>query len=449
MLAAKPREHARVAEAARDPGERSFTLRVTRGPNLGVVVRGCGLELAVGSASTNQLVLSDPQVSRLHLTIRWSDGCYWAVDMGSRNGTMVNDRVIRSAMLRNGSKLKLGNTTLVFEQLDESSRDLPSTDRWGPLLGSSPAMRRLFALIPRVSRSAASVLLEGETGTGKNVLARAIHDASPRAAAPFIIIDCAALPAPQLEGILFGHGRAAFMGAPDNGAGAFERARGGTVFLDKVDELPADLQPRLVRAIRMREIRRIGEIEPTPIDVRIIAATHRDLQQMVNAGAYRGDLFDLLRIVTLNMPSLRERRGDIPGLVAHFYSELTGGAEPPDELVCAFARMEWPGNVRELKNAVERSVLITAGTRNHELRETEVVDTSTSELAPVRLAPRPEVRAARADAIVRWERWYIRELLRHTDGDLSHAARLARSDRSYLRQLVQRHIPERERMMHE
>jgi DNA-binding NtrC family response regulator len=448
MQAAKSRERARIEEAARGPEDRTFALRVTQGPNLGVVVRGCGLELSVGSAPTNQLVLSDPQVSRLHLTIRWSDGCYWAVDMGSRNGTMVNDRVIRSAMLRNGAKLKLGNTTLVFEQLDESSRDLPSTDRWGPLRGSSPAMRRLFALIPRVARSAASVLLEGETGTGKTALARVIHDASPRAAAPFIIIDCAAVPASQLEGLLFGHGRAAFMGARDNGAGAFEQARGGTVFLDKVDELPVDLQPRLVRAIRMREIRRIGEIEPTPIDVRIIAATHRDLQQMVNGGAYRGDLFDLLRIVTLNMPSLRERRGDIPGLVAHFHSELTGGAEPPDELVCAFAKMEWPGNVRELKNAVERAVLIRAGTRTDEPGATEVVDAS--ELAaPIQLAPRPEVRVARTDAIVRWERWYIRELLRHTDGDLSHAARLAQSDRSYLRKLVQRHIPERERMMHE
>jgi DNA-binding NtrC family response regulator len=169
---------------------------------------------------------------------------------------------------------------------------------------------------------------------------------------------------------------------------------------------------------------------------------------MVNVGAYRGDLFDLLRIVTLNMPSLRERRGDIPVLVAHFYSELTGGAEPPDELVCAFAKMEWPGNVRELKNAVERSVLIAAGTRNNETCETEVIDPG-EPAAPVQLAPRPEVRAARTDAILRWERWYIRELLRHTDGDLSHAARLAQSDRSYLRQLVQRHIPERERMMHE
>ena len=454
MAPAESRERAQVADAARAPSDRSFTLRVTQGPNMGAVVRGCGMELSIGSAPSNQMVLSDPLVSRLHLTIRWSDGCFWAVDMGSRNGTMVGDRVIRSAMLRSGSKLKLGNTTLVFEQTDESARDLPSAERWGPLRGSSPAMRRLFALVPRVARSEASVLIEGETGTGKSVLSRALHDASPRAAGPFLVVDCSTLPAPQLEGILFGHGRVAFMGARGAGAGAFERARGGTVFLDKVDELPLDLQSRVVRAIRMREVRRIGELEPTSIDVRIIAATNRDLQQMVNLGAYRPDLFDLLRVVTLNMPSLRERRGDIPALIAHFYSELTGGTEPPDELVCAFAKMEWPGNVRELKNAVERSVLIAdPAARTDDACETEIVDTC-EPVAPARITteafdPGVAFRSAKADAIVRWERWYIRELLRHTDGNLSQAARLAQSDRSYLRKLVQRHIPERERMMQE
>ena len=421
---------------------------------MGVVVRGGGLDLSVGSAPSNHLVLSDPMVSRLHLTIRWSDGCFWAVDMGSMNGTTVGDRVIRSAMLRDGSKLKLGSTTLVFEQTDESAHDLPSAERWGPLRGSSAAMRRLFALVPRVARSDASVLIEGETGTGKSVLARALHDASPRASGPFIVVDCSAVPAPQLEGILFGHGRVAFMGARGTGAGAFERARGGTVFLHKIDELPLDLQPRVVRAIRMREVRRIGELEPAPINVRIIAATHRDLQQMVNVGAYRADLFDLLRVVTLNMPSLRERRGDIPALIAHFYSELTGASEPPDELVCAFAKMEWPGNVRELKNAVERSVLIADPTaRTDDACETEIVDTCEA-VAATRINTETfeaagELRSAKADAIVRWERWYIRELLRHTDGNLSHAAQLAQSDRSYLRKLVERHIPERERMMQE
>jgi len=424
---------------------------------MGVVVRSCGLELSAGSAPSNHMVLSDPLVSRRHLTIRWSDGCFWAVDMGSLNGTMVGDRYIRSAMLRDGAKLKLGDTTLVFEQTDEAARDLPPAEKWGPLRGSSAAMRRLFALVPRVARSEASVLLEGETGTGKSVLARAIHDASPRAAGPFVTIDCSMVPPHQLEGILFGHSRVAFMGARAAGAGAFEQAQGGTVFLDKIDALPLDLQPRIVRAIRLREVRRIGELEPTPIDVRILAATQRDLQQLVNVHAYRGDLFDLLRVVTLNMPSLRERRGDIPALIAHFYGELTGGAEPPDELVCAFAKMEWPGNVRELKNAVERSVLIAdPPARQEDVYETEVVDTcetSAPDPAPPRIIepfdPGVTFRSAKADAIERWERWYIRELLRHTDGNLSHAARLAQSDRSYLRKLVQRHIPERERMMQE
>jgi DNA-binding NtrC family response regulator len=315
-------------------------------------------------------------------------------------------------------------------------------------------MRRLFALVPRIAASEASVLIGGETGTGKTVLARAIHDASPRAAGPFVVVDCGSIPPTLIESVLFGHDRGAFTGAHAARAGAFESAAGGTVFLDEIGELPLDLQPKLLRVLEARQVQRIGEVEPVDVDVRFIAATHRDLHDLVARGAYRSDLFYRLGVVTLTVPPLRERRGDIPGLVSQFYRELAGGAEPPAELLCAFARMDWPGNVRELRNAVERAVVLGdaapedpepdprppragagPGPGPGDLCDAVRIDTDAFD-------PELAFRAAKAEAIARWERWYIRELLRHTGGNLSAAARVAQSDRSHLRRLAQRYAPE-------
>jgi DNA-binding NtrC family response regulator len=452
MVATTAGESTNVTVSELESCRLKFQLRVSSGPGAGRVARGTGPQLSVGSAPENDLVLDDPLISRRHLVVRWSDRGYWVRDAGSMNGTFIDGHAIQAALLRHGSELALGGTTLVFELLDEPMRDPPAAeDHWGPLFGDSMAMRRLFGLLPRIARSDASILIEGETGTGKSVLARAIHDASPRAAGPFVVVDCGSIPPTLIESVLFGHDRGAFTGAHVARAGAFESARGGTVFLDEIGELPLELQPKLLRALEARQVQRIGEVAPIDIDVRFIAATHRDLREMAHRGAYRSDLYYRLTVLTLTMPSLRERRGDIPGLVSHFYRELTGGAEPPAELLCALARMDWPGNIRELRNAVERSVVLDDAAPESPAPEPPDA-ASPVEIAqlgaPVRIdtdAFDPEIafRDAKAEAIARWERWYIRELLRHTGGNLSAAARIAQSDRSHLRKLAQRYAPER------
>jgi transcriptional regulator with GAF, ATPase, and Fis domain len=434
---------------------RSFQLRVVSGPNEGAVAASVGRELSVGTAPGNHLVLSDPLVSRHHLVVQWGNRGYWARDVGSTNGTKIGDHLIQAAALHDGSQLTLGNTRLVFELLEqEISEPLSKEQRWGAVLGESPAMRRLFALLPRIAQSDATLLIEGETGTGKSVLAQAIHDASPRANAPFVIVDCSAIPPTLIESVLFGHDKGSFTGAHTARAGAFESATGGTVFLDEIGELPLELQPKLLRVLESRQVQRIGRVDSIPLDVRVIAATNRDLREMVNRGTCRADLYYRLKVVTIEMPPLRERRSDIPGLIAHFWAQLSNGGEPPAEVLSAFSKLDWMGNVRELKNAVERAVVLgdTAPPEPlfgpHAARGTmppqQAARGSTPGLAVPPLEgltfdPSIPFRDAKNQAISRWERWYIRELLAHTKGNLSQAARIVQSDRSYLRKLVRRY----------
>jgi two-component system, NtrC family, response regulator GlrR len=450
---------------------RSFQLRVVSGPNEGAVATAVGRELSVGTAPGNHLVLTDPLVSRHHLVVQWGHRGYWARDVGSTNGTRISDHVIQAAALHDGSELVIGNTRLVFELLEqEISEPLSREQRWGAVLGESPVMRRLFAVLPRIAQSDATLLIEGETGTGKSVLARAVHDASPRASHPFVVVDGSSIPPTLIESVLFGHEKGSFTGAHAARPGAFESAAGGTVFLDEIGEMPLDLQPKLLRELESRQVQRIGRVDSIPLDVRVIAATNRDLREMVNRGAIRADLYYRLKVVTIEMPPLRERRGDIPGLVAHFWAQLTNGGEPPAEVLSAFAKLDWMGNVRELRNAVERAVVLGEEGQLEPLVPPVIEPPLArsmmrpSGLAAPRGAIRPPAargsapslpmaplddgmtfdpnvpfRDAKNQAIARWERWYIRELLAYTNGNLSQAARIVQSDRSYLRKLVRRY----------
>jgi DNA-binding NtrC family response regulator len=445
---------------------RSFQLRVLSGPNEGAVATAVGRELSVGTAPGNHLVLTDPLVSRHHLVVQWGNRGYWARDVGSTNGTKIGDHIIQAAALHDGSQLVIGNTRLVFELLEqEISEPLSKEQRWGSVLGESPAMRRLFALLPRIAQSDATLLIEGETGTGKSVLARALHDASPRAGQPFVVVDCSAIPPTLIESVLFGHEKGSFTGAHTSRPGAFESATGGTVFLDEIGELPIELQPKLLRVLESRQVQRIGRVDYIPLDVRVIAATNRDLREMVNRGACRADLYYRLKVVTIEMPPLRERRSDIPSLVAHFWAQLTNGGEPPAEVLSAFSKLDWMGNVRELRNAVERAVVL-GETAHYEAVFDPALGTSLGtslgpagsgvirtpgakgstpslqvppQLEGLTFDPNVPFREAKNQAIARWERWYIRELLAYTNGNLSQAARIVQSDRSYLRKLVRRY----------
>jgi len=408
-------------------------LVVVRGPDAGASVRLESEETTVGTGAGATLVLTDATVSRHHLSLQALADGWLVTDLDSTNGTRLDGRRIRAAYVAPGDKIQLGATTLRLEA-DKRAVDLALSERgsFGRLIGKSIAARRLFALLERVAPETATVLLSGETGSGKDLAAEALHEAGPRAAGPFVVVDCGALVDNLLESELFGHEKGAFTGAVSARAGAFEQADGGTLFLDEIGELPRDLQPKLLRVLERREIRRIGAIEPRAVDVRILAATNRDLKVAVNQGLFREDLFHRINVVSIRVPPLRERMDDVPLLAEHLWREQTGDPHEvlPDALRSAFLAYHWPGNVRELRNKVERAaMLVRAG------RYTDAL----SGIGEVRLdAPFP-FREAKAAAIESFERTYLKALLERARGNISEAARIAAMDRVHLTRLVQKH----------
>ena len=308
------------------------------------------------------------------------------------------------------------------------------------LIGVSPCMQRLFSMVPRLAASDATVLIEGETGTGKSVLAERIHRAGPRARRPWIVVDCSSIPPTLVESVLFGHERGAFTGATTARAGAFEAADGGTVFLDEIGELPAEMQPKLLRFLETKNVTRIGRVDAIPLDVRIIAATHRDLRDMVQRGQFRADLFYRLNVVRVCIPPLRERREDIAHLFHRFYAAVTGHGPAPEHLAQVMSQ-DWPGNIRELRHAVESAVLL----------EDLLPWTAPLPAAPAtppgapafagqaHFDPALAFRDAKERMTSSWERWYLHELITRAGGNLSLAARQARMDRRYLRELLRQH----------
>jgi transcriptional regulator with GAF, ATPase, and Fis domain len=351
------------AEGRRKLRSRKLRVEVVAGPCAGRVAELDGPEARIGSGTGCHLVLDDPTVSRHHLTLKLDAQGVRVLDEDSRNGTTVDGLRVRDAWARPDSTIGLGQSTIVLRLLDGVIElPLSGRDRFGALLGRSVAMRRLFAVLERVAPADDTILIEGETGTGKELVAEAIHEESPRASGPFVVFDCSAISASLIESELFGHVRGAFTGAVAERAGAFEAADGGTLFLDEIGELPLDLQPKLLRALERREVRRIGQNTPRSVDVRIVAATNRTLAREVERGTFREDLFYRLDVVRVELPPLRERAEDIPLLVEHFAKQLQRpGAHALERTqVRAFQEQAWPGNVRELRNAVARALSLGA-----------------------------------------------------------------------------------------
>jgi transcriptional regulator with GAF, ATPase, and Fis domain len=318
---------------------------------------------------------------------------------------------------------------------------------FGSLVGGSLEMRLLYTQLARVARADATVLLQGETGTGKELAAKAVHDASARAARPFVVIDCGALPETLLEAELFGHARGAFTGATDARAGAIEQAEGGTVFLDEIGELPLGVQPKLLRVLESRTVRRLGETHHRKVDVRFVSATHRDLAALAAARAFREDLYFRLAVLPVAIPPLRERPSDIPALIRHFLPAGDGAVIPP-ELMLELAARPWPGNVRELRNFVERTRVLGAGaalavdvpTDAAAFTPAAVAVTGRDEpgaLAPELLAlPFKVVRDRLLGEI---ERAYVAGIIDRHGHNVSAAAKASGLNRSYLHRLMRRH----------
>ena len=421
-----------------------FVLRVIEGPDKGRERVSSGPELSVGSAASNDLVLADPTVSRHHFVLQVGPDGVILRDLDSTNGTTLAGYRVGLAYVKPGAIIGLGLTTLRLDELPEEVREpLSEFDQFGRAIGRSVTMRRLFAMMQRIAAADSTLLIEGETGTGKGIIAEAIHGASARAGGPFVVVDCASIPPSLIEAELFGHTRGAFTGAGAARAGAFESAAGGTVFLDEIGELPLDMQPKLLRALEERIIKRVGSVDPLQLDVRVIAATNRNLRQAVNRGTFRADLYFRLNIVRIEVPPLRERRDDIAVLATSFYELFTGqpGAVPPPALIDHLVRLDWPGNVRELRNAVERAVLM----QDPELWQEVTSGVESPAAAPSAGAPGYQFdealsfRLAKERVMSHWERWFVAELVRRHGGNLSRAARAARMDRTHLRELVLRY----------
>lgn len=411
---------------------RQFAATVVEGPDRGVraVASDEDGSISVGTSEGNELRLTDGSVSRHHCTIRAAERGLEVRDLGSTNGTFLGDTEIRHAYIANGARIRLGTSTVVVALLDhEVEHPLADGDRYGDLIGGSPAVRRLYSLIERYATSPATVLVEGETGTGKELVAEAIHRASPRRDGPFVVVDCGALPRNLVESELFGHVKGAFTGADAARAGAFESAAGGTLLLDEIGELPLAVQPVLLRALENRTIRRLGANVYRPIDVRVLAATHRDLRALVNHKRFRADLFYRLNILHLAIPPLRERPGDIALLVEQFWRALRPDDTPPAELVADFAAQSWPGNVRELRNAVERAICVGPTTPHRVEGERSGDGAIDREIAM-------SYGDAKEEAMRAWSHDWARRLVAAHGGNLSSASRAARMGRSKLRELL-------------
>ncbi|MFO0568606.1 MAG: sigma 54-interacting transcriptional regulator [Polyangiaceae bacterium] len=375
-------------------------------------------------------------MSRVHCEVQVDEKGPWLVDLNSSNGTWLDGVGIVKARLREGSSIRIGQSTLSFHfGAEENVLPLSTAHSFGSLVGTSTALRAAFALLERAAGSDATVLLEGETGTGKEGAAESLHRASARAERPFLVVDCSAMPSALLESELFGHERGAFTGATSRRMGAFEEADGGTIFLDEIGELPPELQPKLLRVLERREIKRLGQNQHRAVDVRIIAATHRDLRARVNSGEFRADLYFRLAVIRIELPALRERLEDLPLLIEHFTRSLPLDAADrarlcAPEFAAELARSSWPGNVRELRNHLERCAVL-----ERPLGVGDVEDSAGGFVVDARLS----YSEAKRRLLHEFERRYLGELLALHGGNVSKAAREAGMDRVHLHKLLHRH----------
>jgi len=417
-------------------------LTVTAGPDAGLSLEIAGNAVRIGTSDENDLVLTDESVSRRHCEIVSTPNGVHIRDEGSTNGIVVGSFCVKDATFAGPTQIELGNTVITITPLQETvDREQLDADRFGDLLGKSPCMQELFADLERIAPTELSLLIEGETGTGKELVAESVHRASARADGPFVTFDCSSVTASLAESELFGHERGAFTGAISSRMGVFEQANGGTIFLDELGELPKDLQPRLLRVLEKCEVRRVGGTRTIPIDVRLVSATNRNLRAEVQRGAFREDLYFRVAGARAYAPPLRERMSDLPLLIDSFLASARpprSVSQVPEHLWEMFRSHQWPGNVRELRNAVQR-MLVTPD-RVLEIegdRPPAPIVPAGPELAPLRVA--------RREAADSFEQSYLRTLLAKTEGSVTRAAAVAEVSRQVIHTLISKHGLERQR----
>lgn len=403
----------------------------------------------IGKAPDNDLVLPDASVSRYHCEIEAGAQGMVVRDLGSTNHTRIGLSKIQTATLEPGATLTVGDVELQLAPETERLQVLPSASpRFGQAVGPSLAMRQVFGLLERIAPSDATVLLEGETGTGKDVLGRSIHQLSKRRGEPFVVVDCGAISYNLIESEFFGHERGAFTGAVLARPGAFETVGKGTLFLDEIGELPLDVQPKLLRVLEAQEFRRVGGNKVLRCEARIIAATRRDLKAEVARGKFREDLYFRLAVVPVTVPSLRQRREDIPALVECFLKQARERDPRLARLSLNQATLDglmahdWPGNVRELRNVLDRALYIAATSEEAQLRLVDmpvVAAAGVGNVASWQFEESQSYRETRSAFEQEFEQRYVRWLLDKHAGNVSAAARAAKMDRKHLHDLARRH----------
>jgi transcriptional regulator with GAF, ATPase, and Fis domain len=432
-------------------------LVVAGGPDAGKELVIARERVTIGRSVICDLTLQDQAVSGTHFEIVASERGFLLRDLGSTNGTFAGDYQVREVWLQPGNTIRIGQSELRFEP-ERGTVDiaLSRSDSFHGILGRAVRMREIFAILEKVAPTDLTILVRGETGTGKERVARALHRASRRHEGPLVVQDCGAIPRDLIESTLFGHERGAFTGATERRRGSFERADGGTIFLDEIGELDLDLQPKLLRVLESREIKRVGGARQLPVDVRVVAATNRDLRQMVNEGTFREDLYYRLSVIQIEMPPLRERADDVELLAEHFLKEVSERRFPDGEARLslspgALRRLKtypWPGNIRELKNTVERAgslsdgPVLGVGDITPSFQRTHVASAGAmrGDLDAARFVEEGlPFKEAKQKVLDVFEAAYLRVLLARHEQNITRSAQAAGLTRYHLRELAKRH----------
>ncbi len=437
--------HTLVVESRTTIKLRKCRLTVTAGPDIGKEAISNKERLRIGAHSSNDMVLAeDRTASRHHFEIQYTERGYLLVDLNSTNGTFLDGRRIERAYLNPGAQIRAGSSTLTFAPIDEEVTVEPDrAGQLGGMVGQSVKMRQIFGLIKKIAPMDVSVIIQGETGTGKELVASAIHENSGRKKGPMVVLDCGAIPPNLIESELFGHEKGSFTGAVSARPGAFERANGGTIFLDELGELRFDLQPKLLRVLENREVRRVGGNEVIEVDVRVIAATNRDLVKEIQAGNFREDLFFRLSVINIQLPPLRQRRDDIPHIIKVALSDPEivakhGRKEFTSSAMAVLMAYPWPGNVRELMNVLSH-VLTFSDQEEIDVQHLPARVQGQQKDAPLPFNEHLSFKDAKEHLLENFEREYIGQVLKRCDGNISRAARESGLHRKSIERLVKKY----------
>ncbi len=438
--------HTLVVESRTTLKVRKCRLVVTAGAGAGTVLVSEKERLRIGKDSDSDLVLGDRTVSRRHAEIVFTEKGYLLTDLDSTNGTFLDGRRVERAFLAPNTVIQLGDTsTVTFSPVEEEIPIEADADGFfAGMVGRSMKMRQIFGLLKKIAPMDVSVIIQGETGTGKELAARAIHDHSNRRDGPFVVLDGGAIPPNLIESELFGHEKGSFTGAVAAREGAFERASGGTIFLDELGELRLDLQPKLLRVLETRELRRVGGNQTIPVDVRVIAATNRDLTREVQDGNFREDLFFRLSVINVPLPPLRQRRDDIPHLVRHVLAQPEvvqkhGMKSISPAAMGLLTTYPWPGNVRELVNVMSHVLTFSDGPEIDVPALPPRLQHGDLPSGPLPFNEHLAFKEAKEQLLETFEREYLVTLLSRCEGNMSRAARESGLHRKTIERLVKKY----------